>query len=340
MTRTQPKSSKSGQLRAARTPALALLSVGGCCLTLFFIAVWFFPMWVEQIDSSVATYTLSRLADFNLPDPDVLVLGDSTAAVSIHAPTLPNAEGLPALNGTVVEAYFILKRWLDLGHVKPACAVLSFSQNWPSYKLFFWRTFVRSGFYSWDDLLALWRETKEKNQFPGSTYSETGLRLRYYLYRSRLLGLSFAEIQRSLFSPASEGRRRRTGALPRNLGSVVLKNKIRTPPAPPGDLPDGDVDGLFREYGSKLVDLLSRNHIRLYWVNVPEPATSPLESLPADVVARRQLLRSLAQAAPDSHTFSPHVALTNDDFGYPGHLTLTGAQKISGELAPTMSCAR
>lgn len=331
------KRPRSDGARAALAAFLLLLAPAALLLAY----VWAFPGRADPFDLQLARGVRARIegtAPVSVETPSTLIIADSTGSMGINASLIDGAYSLSLVNGSIVEGFYALERWLA-HRPKPRCLISVWSQNWPNYKAFFWRTFVRAGFYDSRELAEIRELSAAQGSFPGATYPAPFFQLESLLYRSKLAGWSLAELQESLLHPSSfvEKRAQRLASLDRNSGSYLLWNFRPPAPSLPPVMPEGATRPLFDLYARKFVELAAREGIRHFLVTIPDPVGSPFDRTEETEKARK-MMREQVLAHEGNRAIDPDIVLTQEDFSYPLHLTAAGANRFTNALLEQFRC--
>jgi len=282
-----------------------------------YIAINKFPERFENFDTLVAIW-VKKTETSSRRFPRVLVLGDSTAACGLYAPTFERALSVATLNSSPVEVYFDLKRRLKTREA-PACAVMALSWDWEHYKHFFWRTFNRAGFYSPQELDEIFRVSEETQSFPATSMSRWKYDLNAQLYSRRARGLNLSDLQDALFNPPEPSKAQKVAGLVRNRGSIQLPAKLTVPP-PEGDLPEGETSNLFRVYAEKIFELAQQHSIRIFFVEIPKTESE------AAIIPH--WFRESAEKY-GIVMLKPEMNWSETDFSYPHHLRAETAIRLT-----------
>ncbi|MBK7844664.1 MAG: hypothetical protein IPJ71_13405 [Bdellovibrionales bacterium] len=137
---------------------------------IYFYFCYLFRIHFHHASTHKLIYNQNQIENQELPFYENLILGDSTATLSLFPKIIPDSLNLSQLAGGTTEANILLRRYLNR-HVKPKRILMSFSFNEGFRTLHFWTTYVRSGFYSLSELFQVLNESKRFDSFPGSQIS-------------------------------------------------------------------------------------------------------------------------------------------------------------------------
>lgn len=153
------------------------LWVGVILPTMVLWAVYFFIIrtFVEPYDVafiSTRYYHWFFSGKFHYSDLDFVVIGDSSARAAINPTVMSSISGtnLSLNHGIALTAYETLRR-MDSLDKKPRCALYVSQYNWELNYPAFFSWMIRSRFFSFDEALELYRETRRAGVFPGAVLS-------------------------------------------------------------------------------------------------------------------------------------------------------------------------
>ena len=260
----------------------------GLCKAVFFFCLGLFLFFALALSAKkilvawlgdglykISDLQVERVAAFSVKTPmtnsRILILGDSTAAFSINAFDIPNANAFTLANSTSIESYYLLKRVLDSGG-RPDCVLASFSFVWFLNRDFFWKTFAGGRFYRDDELAEIVQVSRAFKEPPGTL----PFLLRELRRRASAIGLwddkNMARLQYAFFSSSWEWRQVRAvrNSIWLNNGSNSLRDWRRF---------DGKLDPRYdadpemtkteTEYFRKFLDLIKKFKVKLFIFEVP-----------------------------------------------------------------------
>ena len=303
---------------------------------LLLVFVWVFSERMEGLDVQSIQWTIKRIQKPAKFHPSIVLLGDSTATVNLNVTKFPLAVGLPLLNGTAVEAYFALRKYLKK-NAKPECIILSLSESWPHYKIFFWRTWVRSGFYTWQDVREIHERASSLGTFPAIDIGSYRLWFYYVLYRSRIAGLTFSELQEGIFQGVPPNVNFLVSKIPELRGSVQMYRRTINPTIPQGFDAPGTTEALFDSYEDDLVSLAAEKGIKLILVPVPDLKGEAASIGPASM-ARQKRMQERIIRVPTNQVIREMPTFEKEDFSFDHHLLSHRANAYSQYILERINC--
>lgn len=260
---------------------------------------------------------------------DTLIMGDSLATFNLKSTHISSSTlNLSLFGATFVEVYFSLKQYLAKNKT-PQTIILLNGQNWEHKREYeFWPYYIGFGFFNLEDLLSI---KYQEAHFP-FLHS-----LKWFFYSSGIPNYDFSQLQSSLFHGNSIEKNNRFIAdlLKRDNGSMVLQERF------PKDRPvfqpyhqqyqsDFKVNATNDFYFKKLLDLISKNDIKLVMI---EPPLMPLVKDKENFVSFRQQLRDYYLEKLNSYNFKYCQDTTtiyqDEDFYDLDHLLERGAKKFA-----------
>lgn len=138
-----------------------------------------------------------------LKDPDLLIIGDSTATQSLIPTEFRNLRTVSlASSGTgAVESYYRLLEYLGKNK-KPRCVLLMTSYGAQQFHIdtLFWPLIVGHGLLKYDQIIDYYDTSKELNQWPGNAISPLSVRARILSERFQYY-LQFGMLNQAIFQP-------------------------------------------------------------------------------------------------------------------------------------------
>lgn len=136
-----------------------------------------------------------------------LALGDSTGLMAFMELKQDSFVNLSLMAGTPMEAEIVFKKYLER-FTPPKEVSLVFSFNQKYWEQLFWGCYVRRGFYSLEEAMTLYAQSRTSGSFPGSHYSKSGFLFRYFLSRMLLSRESFRKVRFLLLgNPSVTGKK-------------------------------------------------------------------------------------------------------------------------------------
>lgn len=167
------------------------------------------------------------------PSKTFIVIGDSTAsrALPLSDSTTGSAFSFAVQGGTIMDSYFLLRRYLEI-YPPPPCIVLmsSYGAAAHNYPIKFWSLFVGQNFYRPEELEELYALSSRLNTFPASDFSYPTYRLK--IATETVFNLfDWRTVSDLIFKPYSAREARQRYRLARHgNGSVPWTRGVGKPP--------------------------------------------------------------------------------------------------------------
>lgn len=171
------------------------------CYGLHYFALEFHDNYLQQIPIKDLKAKNDIIANKLLRENfQTIILGDSSTAVSV----MPSVLGRLTMNfsgwGTSsMDNYYVLKRYLSV-HSPPGCILLSTSYNTDlHYQDKFWSIYIYSGFYSFEELSQIYKDSEEFKGYPSREMSYFEFMLKSAMTRLRLYNLPEVNFNKFVF---------------------------------------------------------------------------------------------------------------------------------------------
>jgi hypothetical protein len=269
----------------------------------------------------------------------LLVLGDSTIGMAFVAYFFPLGRSLAVPNGTPIELYYQLSRYLK-HNTPPKMILFSFKNNLSKMREIYWFNYTKTGLYDWNDAVAISKTGVADGRYP--MLSDEPLHFGMYRYLTHYLGyrtnffpLYLAEIQGHLSMTDRQYSNWSFYRFAREYrGFVVLAQDLREQQIPIINIEQPYVrSDIFDTHLRMFFELAAANKITLVFVDVPVAPNVRNERSAEFLAGIKQHVAQYMQNYPDGLMLeTDSAAYGEEDFGDDVHLSTKGVVKFSREV--------
>lgn len=288
-----------------------------------------------------------QIFEIQLPDQDILVIGDSTGSSNILTTEFKrySAINLSRWGGTSsIEFFQTYQRYLKT-FTPPKCLLIGFVYSPELYRTSgLWINSVRYGRYDkLKDFLKIYDMSRSFNEYPGRHYSKFEYLLRFILARTNSPFI-VPTIQRELQSFFHERRHKYSFEMYyANLGSVPLPVEQLSAELFVGPF-DYELElkfipiKMFDHYLKEILKLSKASGVKPYFVLSPLAKSLLSQKAQSHMYS---LLTHIQRLSVDGLSFKllyPHSTYSNDFFYDGRHLNKLGAETFTKDLESSLDC--